>query len=192
MVSSLYHWYSHRYFTWLAALIAVSFLFSSKLEAEVDARELFELAQVGDFASIEEILLDSPMDFGEVKMLLKGLKAEIREKTGAEIGYLDVLHYLNLRRPFLRGGSNMSSFHCQYTSSLTFLYLVSDHPDIPSSIIIGGVEILAGSLLLLTPWKSVGAGIVIDGFRRIFDGAQELDHQHDRESLIDGVRDVRP
>lgn len=45
--------------------------------------------------------------------------------------------------------------------------------EVPSDVIIGAVETLAGALLWVTPFRSIGTGMMVDGVRRMLNGIQD-------------------
>jgi len=48
--------------------------------------------------------------------------------------------------------------------------------EIPSDLIIGGIEIFTGVLLCILPGcKTIGSAVVLDGVRRIMDGVKQID-----------------
>lgn len=49
--------------------------------------------------------------------------------------------------------------------------------NLPAGIIIGGVETLAGALLWITPFRKIGAGLVIDGLRRMLNEVQSSEEK---------------
>ena len=51
----------------------------------------------------------------------------------------------------------------------------------PVGVIIGGIEVAAGILLLVTPWKAVGTGLVVDGVRRMLNKVEDIAEKRDEE-----------
>lgn len=53
--------------------------------------------------------------------------------------------------------------------------------EITNGLIIGAVETLAGALLWLTPFRSVGTGMMVDGVRRMLNAVEEEPDQNDEK-----------
>lgn len=56
--------------------------------------------------------------------------------------------------------------------------------EVPGSMILGGVEVLVGSLVWVLPFpgtKQVGGIIIGDGLRRTFNGLEELDQENQKK-----------
>lgn len=52
--------------------------------------------------------------------------------------------------------------------------------EVPSGVVIGAVETLAGALLWVTPFRTVGTGMMIDGVRRMLNAVDEESYQRDQ------------
>lgn len=62
---------------------------------------------------------------------------------------------------------------------------IIDEQDLPGSLILGGVEILVGSLIHIIPGCNwIGRLIIADGVRRTFNGLEVLD-EHNRSTYSD-------
>ncbi len=61
---------------------------------------------------------------------------------------------------------------------------IKKEKEVPSSMILGGVEILGGSLVWVLPFpgaKQLGGIMIADGVRRTFDGLEEIDKENKKE-----------
>lgn len=56
--------------------------------------------------------------------------------------------------------------------------------EIPGTVIIGAVEVLAGALIwIVPPFRIIGSGMIMDGTRRLLDEAQEKDKNRKKEQM---------
>lgn len=55
--------------------------------------------------------------------------------------------------------------------------------EISNGIVIGAVETLAGALLWLTPFRTVGTGMMVDGVRRMLNAVQDLPVTKELEAI---------
>lgn len=58
--------------------------------------------------------------------------------------------------------------------------------EIPGSIVVGGVEVLAGALACILPIPGArvfGVGLMTDGCRRVLNGAEELDKSNQQDRM---------
>lgn len=78
----------------------------------------------------------------------------------------------------------ITSFRFERSPFSKIFYLKGKNPNpdaspIPGSMVIGGIEILTGSLLLLVPGGTwLGRAAIADGIRRSFNGIEELDKRN--------------
>ena len=52
--------------------------------------------------------------------------------------------------------------------------------EIPGGIIIGGIETICGALLWITPFRAVGAGMMVDGVRRMLNATEEESKKNEK------------
>lgn len=71
----------------------------------------------------------------------------------------------------------LDKFDVFFSGDTTILAEVdfTNNDEVPSGIVIGLVEVGCGVLLLLTPFKKVGSGLIVDGSRRIFNDLESID-----------------
>ena len=53
--------------------------------------------------------------------------------------------------------------------------------EIPSGVIIGGMEFVSGVLLWVTPFKKVGVGLIVDGIRRMLNETEQIAKENEQK-----------
>ena len=135
--------------------------------------------------------LHSKRDLPDAQRLLKVIC-----RTFPEFNNLSTLELKELVLSTLRNSE--LSIHIESTSSLLDNYFshfaanaiplteadFSNNDELPTGIILGLIEIGCGALLLLTPFKKIGSGLVVDGSRRIFNDLDAIDKSRHSPSKV--------
>ncbi|MDN3506417.1 MAG: hypothetical protein P0S96_04230 [Simkaniaceae bacterium] len=173
----------------LVAVLGLSHCFSIDKTKLIDAIDRQDFSEVSNFfESVESI------SWGEAQELIADVYEYYASQYGIEIFENDEFienleHWKEVYHWILEeNGFSSENILIQNKDPDSFSIILCGkknkrgvEAEVPGSMILGGVEILGGSLVWILPIpgaKLVGGAMISDGIRRTFNGLEELDNEN--------------